>query len=148
MLTLLFHLRHHHGQSVCYGERRITADQLQSNFLPLPYKRAGPIPDLGPRLLSYITTHFRDAHPEAFRRDVDQFVALRREWVESKGEAHPEGVKGLMRYHAQLAFLVTKFPSDVSCCILGACAERKLTRLDWCAVRISSPLPTPLFTHA
>lgn len=74
------------------------SSQQQSNFLPLPTKRATPILDLGPKLLSYITNNFRDAHPEAFKRDVEQFVALRREWVEGKGEAHPEGVKGLMRW--------------------------------------------------
>lgn len=74
------------------------ANKSKSNFLPLPTKRSVAIPDLGPKLLSYITTNFRDAHPEAFKRDVEQFVTLRREWVEGKGEAHPEGVKGLMRY--------------------------------------------------
>ncbi|WWC71251.1 pH-response regulator protein palA/RIM20 [Kwoniella pini CBS 10737] len=85
-----------------------------SNFLPVPTKRALPLPSFSQHLLNYISTHFRDAHPEAFKRDVESLVALRKEWVEAKAEGHPEIVRGLMRYHAQLAFLSTKFPSDIS----------------------------------
>ncbi|ORX38229.1 BRO1-like domain-domain-containing protein [Kockovaella imperatae] len=84
-----------------------------SNFLPIPSKRATPLSNLSSQLLSYISNHFRDAHPDAFRKDVDTLVGMRRELVETKPEAHPEIVKGLMRYHAQLAFLMTKFPSDI-----------------------------------
>lgn len=74
-----------------------SADTWQSNFLPVPPKRAVSIPNLSQSLLSYITNHFRDAHPEAFRKDVEALVAMRRDWVETKAEAHPEIVKGLMR---------------------------------------------------
>ncbi|ORY32117.1 BRO1-like domain-domain-containing protein [Naematelia encephala] len=85
-----------------------------SNFLQIPPKRANPLPSFSQQLLSYISHHFRDAHPEAFREDVDTLVGLRKEWVEPKAEAHPEIVRGLMRYYAQLSFLATKFPSDIS----------------------------------
>ncbi|RSH85698.1 pH-response regulator protein palA/rim20 [Saitozyma podzolica] len=85
-----------------------------SNFLPIPTKRADPLPNLPSQLLSYITTHFRDTHPEAFRKDVDALVQLRKEFVEPKSDAHPAIVQGLLRYHAQLAFLATKFPSNVA----------------------------------
>ncbi|WWD19366.1 pH-response regulator protein palA/RIM20 [Kwoniella shandongensis] len=85
-----------------------------SNFLPVPTKKATPLPTFSSHLLSYISTHFRDAHPEAFKKDVESLIAMRKEWVEPKGEAHPEIVRGLMRYHAQLTFLATKFPSDIS----------------------------------
>ncbi|WRT68722.1 pH-response regulator protein palA/RIM20 [Kwoniella shivajii] len=85
-----------------------------SNFLPVPAKRALPLPSFSQHLLNYISTHFRDAHPEAFKRDVEALVAMRKEWVEAKAEGHPEIIRGLMRYHAQLNFLSTKFPSDIS----------------------------------
>ncbi|KAK6911000.1 pH-response regulator protein palA/RIM20 [Kwoniella mangroviensis CBS 8507] len=85
-----------------------------SNFLPVPAKRALPLPSFSQHLLTWISNHFRDAHPEAFKKDVEALVAMRKEWVEAKAEGHPEIVRGLMRYHAQLAFLSTKFPSDIS----------------------------------
>ena len=71
---------------------------VQSNFLPIPPKRAEPLPTLPQHLLNYISTHFRDAHPEAFRKDVEALVKMRRDVVETKPEAHPEIVKSLMRY--------------------------------------------------
>ncbi|WWC90377.1 pH-response regulator protein palA/RIM20 [Kwoniella dendrophila CBS 6074] len=85
-----------------------------SNFLAVPTKRALPLPSFSQHLLNYISTHFRDAHPEAFKKDVEALVSMRKEWVEAKAEGHPEIVRGLMRYHAQLSFLSTKFPSDIS----------------------------------
>ncbi|GMK55878.1 hypothetical protein CspeluHIS016_0209340 [Cutaneotrichosporon spelunceum] len=86
---------------------------MATNFLAVPSKQALPLPDLSKHLLQYISSHFRDAHPDAFRRDVDSLVGMRREWVEPKTETHPEIAKGLMKYHAQLAFMATKFPSDI-----------------------------------
>lgn len=71
---------------------------VQSNFLAIPVKRADPIPDFGPKLLAYISEHFRDAHPDAFRKDVDTLWKLRREFVEPKADAHPAVVTGLMRF--------------------------------------------------
>jgi programmed cell death 6-interacting protein len=50
------------------------------------------------QLLTYITNHFRDAHPEAFDKDVDALVALRKEFVEPKADAHPAIVLGLLRW--------------------------------------------------
>lgn len=88
------------------------------------------MPNFTTQILAYISNHFRDAHPDAFKKDVDTLAGLRRDWVEIKGDLHPEIVRGLMRYvlylviyigyrlifryHAQLTFLATKFPSDVS----------------------------------
>lgn len=72
----------------------------KSNFLPLPPKRANPLPNLPTQLLSYIGQHFRDAHPEAFRKDVDALVKLRKEFVEPKAEAHPAVISGLQRFVA------------------------------------------------
>ena len=71
--------------------------RFQSNFLPIPAKKATALPALSQNLLEYISSHFRDAHPEAFRKDVEALVGMRKEWVESKAEAHPEIVKGLMK---------------------------------------------------
>ncbi|WVQ79570.1 pH-response regulator protein palA/RIM20 [Cryptococcus sp. DSM 104549] len=90
------------------------ANTPQSNFLPVPTKTALPIPSFSKHLLDYISTHFRDTHPEAFKQDVETLVALRKDWIESKSEAHPEIIRAYMRYHAQLAFLATKFPADIS----------------------------------
>lgn len=64
----------------------------------MPSKQAQPIPDFSKHLLQYISAHFRDAHPDAFKRDVEALVGMRREWVEPKVEAHPEIAKGLMKY--------------------------------------------------
>ncbi|EJT53233.1 hypothetical protein A1Q1_07157 [Trichosporon asahii var. asahii CBS 2479] len=86
---------------------------MATNFLPIPSKQATPLPELSQHLLDYISSHFRDAHPEAFKRDVGSLVGMRKEWVEPKSEAHPEVARGLMKYHAQLAFAATKFPSDI-----------------------------------
>jgi programmed cell death 6-interacting protein len=69
----------------------------QPPFLAIPTKRASPLPELPNQLLSYISTHFRDTHPEAFKNDVNALVGMRKEWVEPKNEAHPEIVRGLMR---------------------------------------------------
>ncbi|KAL7422504.1 pH-response regulator protein palA/rim20 [Cryptotrichosporon argae] len=85
-----------------------------ANFLPIPPKRADPLPTFAQQLLTYISTHFRDAHPDSFKADVNALVAMRKEWVEPKAEAHPEIAKGLLKYHAQLAFVATKFPSNIS----------------------------------
>ncbi|WVR09313.1 pH-response regulator protein palA/RIM20 [Kwoniella sp. DSM 27419] len=90
------------------------AKDAESNFLAVPAKRAAPLTNFSQQLLTYISTHFRDAHPEAFKKDVEALVSMRKEWVEAKAEGHPEIIRGLMRYHAQLAFLATKFPSDIS----------------------------------
>jgi programmed cell death 6-interacting protein len=64
----------------------------------VPGKQASSIPDLSSHLLAYISSHFRDAHPDAFRRDVDTLVGMRREWVNPKAEAHPEIAKGLIKW--------------------------------------------------
>lgn len=69
----------------------------QSNFLPIPTKAATPLPSFAKHLLDYISAHFRDAHPEAFRKDVDVLVGMRKDWVEAKLEAHPEIIRAFMR---------------------------------------------------
>jgi len=89
------------------------------------------VPTYQTQILGYISNHFRDAHPEAFKKDVETLAGLRRDWVEARADIHPEIVRGLMRYvvlrfqwqkgilglnsryHAQLTFLATKFPSNV-----------------------------------
>ena len=63
----------------------------------MPNKQATPIPTFSQQLLTYISSHFRDTHPEAFKKDVEQLVAMRRQWVEPKIEAHPEVAKGLTK---------------------------------------------------
>lgn len=68
----------------------------------MPSKQGSPIPDLSSHLLAYIASHFRDAHPDAFKRDVDTLVGMRREWVNPKVEAHTEIAKGLIKWVEEL----------------------------------------------
>lgn len=74
-----------------------TLSLAQSNFLAIPVKRADPLSDFGSKLLAYISEHFHDAHPDAFRKDVDTLWKLRKEFVEPKADAHPAVITGLMR---------------------------------------------------
>jgi programmed cell death 6-interacting protein len=64
----------------------------------VPNKQATALPTLSKQLLAYISAHFRDAHPDAFKGDVDQLVAMRRQWVEPSIEAHPEIARGLTKW--------------------------------------------------
>lgn len=74
-----------------------TYPDIQSNFLPVPTKKAHPVPNFQSQILAYISNHFRDAHPDAFRKDVETLTGMRRDLVEVKGDLHPEIVRGLMR---------------------------------------------------
>ncbi|WVO14605.1 pH-response regulator protein palA/RIM20 [Cryptococcus depauperatus] len=85
-----------------------------SNFLEIPTKIALPLPTFSQHLLDYISTHFHDTHPESFRKDVETLAMMRRDWIESKTECHPEFVRAHIKYYAQLVFLSTKFPSDIN----------------------------------
>lgn len=64
----------------------------------MPTKRAHPLPNYQSQVLGYISNHFRDAHPDAFKKDVEALVGMRKDWVEAKADVHPEIVRGLMRY--------------------------------------------------
>jgi programmed cell death 6-interacting protein len=56
------------------------------------------VPTFPTQILGYISQHFRDAHPEAFKKDVEALSGMRRDLVETKADLHPEIVRGLMRY--------------------------------------------------
>ena len=86
----------------------------QSNFLPVPTKKSHPVPNFTTQILAYISNHFRDAHPDAFKKDVDTLAGLRRDWVEIKGDLHPEIVRGLMRYVPYLIICKTQADKQIS----------------------------------
>ncbi len=71
----------------------------RSNFLAIPPKRTLPLPELPSAIRDYIAAHFRDTHPDAFTRDVDQLAKLRRSWCEGPqgSEVHRQVVTGLLR---------------------------------------------------
>lgn len=95
------------------------------HFLPLPLKRTDPCPDLGPKLKEYIADNFHDTHPDVFDADVSRLTSLRRDCYGVQGgqnggdapDVHPTAVDGLILYHAQVAFLLTKFPYNVGASI-------------------------------
>jgi hypothetical protein len=70
----------------------------RTNFLSIPPKRTVPLPELPSKIRAYISEHFRDTHPDAFARDIEELVKLRR-WSEGKDgpEVHKEVVVGLLR---------------------------------------------------
>jgi hypothetical protein len=71
----------------------------RTNFLAIPPKRTVPLPDMPAKIRDYIAEHFKDTHPDAFARDIEQLVKMRRSWCEGKEgpEVHREVVTGLLR---------------------------------------------------
>ncbi|KAI0077917.1 pH-response regulator [Panus rudis PR-1116 ss-1] len=80
------------------------------NQLSLPFKRTNAIP-IRQAVKEYITnTHF-DVHPEAFKSDINQWEALRKDATNIV--VHQDRVKTLTLYHAQLVFILTKLPANI-----------------------------------
>lgn len=89
---------------------------MPKNILSIPIKTSPSQPSLsGPlahAIRTYISENYTDTHPDAFGRDVRELCRLREECA--KLEVHVTSVDGAIRYHAQLVFLSTKFPPNVS----------------------------------
>lgn len=96
LLPLPYHTRQH-GEYSTLSDGDAEELTTKSNFLAVPTKTAHPVPTFQAQILGYISNHFRDAHPEAFKKDVEALTRMRKDLVEAKADTHPEIVKGLMR---------------------------------------------------
>nr|ASF90191.1 hypothetical protein SPAR05794 [Bartheletia paradoxa] len=85
------------------------------NQLKIPFKASPPLPGLASALSEYISSAFKDTHPDAFKDDIDKLVWLRKEVCHPEGrlDVHISTLRALTAYHAQLVFLSTKFPLDI-----------------------------------
>jgi len=86
-------------------------DSAQSNQLSLPFRRATQL-SLSTAIRQYISKKY-DQHPDMFRHDLEVIDTLRRDAVNVR-EAHPSGINKLQAYAAQLQFIGSKFPIDVT----------------------------------
>ncbi|KAF8485939.1 pH-response regulator [Russula ochroleuca] len=82
-----------------------------SNQLSIPFKRTYAIP-----LTDTVYSHFRsknhNVHPEAFKWDLNKWEELRKSVANCS--VHVDQIEAILVYHAQLAFILTKLPADVS----------------------------------
>ncbi|MCO5573493.1 hypothetical protein L7F22_027264 [Adiantum nelumboides] len=62
-------------------------------------------------LRSHISEHFTDTHPDAFTDDLKQIARLHDHIVHM--DTHVSNIESAQKYLAQLAFMITKFPSDL-----------------------------------
>ncbi|KAI9512028.1 pH-response regulator [Russula earlei] len=82
-----------------------------TNQLSIPFKRTFAIP-LRDTVYSHIRSKYHNIHPEAFKWDLDKWEELRNAVV--KCSVHVDQVEAFLGYHAQLSFIITKLPADVS----------------------------------
>lgn len=85
---------------------------MPSNILSIPRKRTAALSGaLSSAIRNYISQHYTDTHPEAFANDIREFGRLRDQIASL--DTHVSATDHVLRYHAQLVFFATKFPSDV-----------------------------------
>ncbi|KAN0120828.1 BRO1-like domain containing protein [Russula decolorans] len=82
-----------------------------TNQLSIPFKRTYPIP-LTDTVYSHIRSKNHTVHPEAFKWDLNKWEELRK--AVAGCSVHVDQVEAILVYHAQLAFILTKLPADVS----------------------------------
>ncbi|KAI0266621.1 BRO1-domain-containing protein [Russula aff. rugulosa BPL654] len=82
-----------------------------TNQLSIPFKRTYSIP-LTDAVYSHIRSKNHNAHPEAFKWDLNRWEELRKAVADCS--VHIDQVEAILVYHAQLAFVLTKLPADVS----------------------------------
>ncbi|KAI0293747.1 BRO1-like domain-containing protein [Russula brevipes] len=82
-----------------------------TNQLSIPFKRTYAIP-LTDAVYSHIRSKIHNTHPEAFKWDLSRWEELRKAAVNCS--VHIDQVEAILAYHAQLAFILTKLPADVS----------------------------------
>ncbi|KAL7416997.1 BRO1-like domain-containing protein [Mrakia frigida] len=113
-----------------------------NNHLLLPFKKTAPLPSLPGALRTYISEHFKTIGPEAFKDDIHQFVRLRRDAVEGGIENHRENIGRLIKYHATLAYLLSKLPPDIN-----QVFPYDPTFPPTYALHTPAPLPLPTLAH-
>ncbi|KAH7913212.1 BRO1-like domain-containing protein [Hygrophoropsis aurantiaca] len=79
------------------------------NQLAIPFKRTYTAV-VKQAVRDYILTHTED-HPDAFEWDINTWESLRTNGT--GGVIHVERISAAISYHAQLVFILTKFPSDI-----------------------------------
>ncbi|EIW83874.1 pH-response regulator [Coniophora puteana RWD-64-598 SS2] len=89
------------------------------NQLTIPFKKTYTTVPVRDAAAAYIREH-TDDHPDAFRWDIDQWHALRNDAINFT--VHVDRVHVLIKYHAQLVFILTKLPSDINLEIQYTCA--------------------------
>ncbi|KAI0001514.1 BRO1-like domain-containing protein [Russula compacta] len=82
-----------------------------TNQLSIPFKRTYAIP-LTDAVYSHIRSKNHYVHPEAFKWDLSKWEEMRK--VATNSSVHVDQVEAVLAYHAQLAFILTKLPADVS----------------------------------
>ncbi|KAH9849704.1 BRO1-domain-containing protein [Lenzites betulinus] len=80
------------------------------NQLAIPFKKTYIVP-IRQAVRDYILLHHSDTHPDAYRWDISHWEKLRAE--ATSGAVHVDRVSAFLSYHAQLVFILTKFPPDI-----------------------------------
>ncbi|KAF9017119.1 BRO1-domain-containing protein [Hymenopellis radicata] len=80
-----------------------------ANLLTVPLKKTYVV-DVKEPTRNYLEAH-TDAHPEAFKADLNQWQQLRKDSVDVS--VHVNAVEKLIKYHAQLLSILTKLPADI-----------------------------------
>ncbi|KAI0313744.1 BRO1-domain-containing protein [Amylostereum chailletii] len=80
------------------------------NQLAIPSKKSYVIP-ISDAVASHIHAHHTDTHPDAFKADVRRWISLRAS--ATSAIVHLDSLTAILSYHAQLVFILTKFPPDI-----------------------------------
>ncbi|KAI0833513.1 BRO1-domain-containing protein [Trametes gibbosa] len=80
------------------------------NQLSIPFKKTYIVP-IRQAVRDYILAHHSGTHPDAYRWDISQWEKLRAD--ATSGTVHVDRVGAFLSYHAQLVFILTKFPPDI-----------------------------------
>lgn len=83
---------------------------MASNILALPFRKTTD-QSISSAMKQYISAKYNQ-HPDMFQIDFKTIDALRRAAVQVT-EPHVAGVKKIMAYAAQLAWIERKFPIDI-----------------------------------
>ncbi|KAG8905997.1 pH-response regulator protein palA/rim20 [Tulasnella sp. 403] len=81
-----------------------------SNQLTIPFKSSHPA-NISEAARQYIQDHHPETHPDAFRFDIAEWEKLRK--AATTLSVHVSKIEILLKYHAQLAFILTKLPPDI-----------------------------------
>ncbi|KAJ8502383.1 hypothetical protein ONZ45_g11815 [Pleurotus djamor] len=84
-----------------------------ANLLTIPLKKSYEVDIQGP-VRNYIQQHCA-AHPNEFRRDIEAWQRLRRQYI--SGIIHIDSVDVALLYHAQLVCMLAKLPVDIGLAI-------------------------------
>ena len=85
---------------------------MPRNILALPGKKSVSLSTrLSHAIRAYISENYTDTHPDAFARDIQDFVRVRD--AATRLEVHVSSIDAALNYHAQLVFFSSKFPPNI-----------------------------------